>query len=158
MSMFSMDLSQVASMTNKWGLMSLETRTKIDITMEAAAIIVQTHAKQQAPTKTGKLRSSISHQVTSNALESKAIIAPHASYAGYVNAGRGEVVPKNKKVLASKINPGWGSKNAAGYYIIGKRSKAVPANPFMQRAYLLSVPEVIALFSKLRTDVIGKVL
>jgi hypothetical protein len=107
-----------------------------------SAIIVQSIARHNAPVRSGKLRASINYKV--NAMT--AIITPQVNYAGYVEGGRGEVVPVNKRVLATKINPGWGNKTKSGYFIIGKRSKAVAPNPFMHKSEKEAKPLVAEVF------------
>jgi hypothetical protein len=119
-----------------------------------AAIIVQSIARKQAPVRSGKLRASINYKIHGFT----AVISPQVNYAVYVEGGRGEVVPTTKKVLATKINPGWGTKNSGGYYIIGKRSKAVKENPFMHRSETEAKPLVAEVFrERLRTIRMGMV-
>lgn len=158
MGMFNIDIPELPGTVGRFGLMSAYTVTRLTTALEKSAIVMETLAKEEAPTRSGKLRSSISHKLTVSFKGGKlqAIIAPHVNYAGYVNDGRGVVVPVNKKVLATKINPGWGNKNGAGYYIIGMRSKAVAPNPFMARAYHKGKPVVGQEFNQARRDIVSK--
>lgn len=108
-----------------------------------SAIEVQNVARGQSPVRTGKLRNSIMFKVHGTT----AIIQPMVDYALYVEGGTGiygpkraAITPKNKSVLATKTNPGWGRKSASGYFIIGKKSKGQKANPFMERTFMVTPP------------------
>lgn len=119
---------------------------QIKIALEKSAIIIQSLGKQEAPVRSGKLRSSIVYVLDHSIGKERAIIGSRANYATIIETGRGMVVPVNKKVLATKINPGWGTKSSSGYYILGKTSKAVAANPYMRRAFEKGIPEVAKQF------------
>jgi hypothetical protein len=149
----SIEIPELEGTLGKWGLMTTETHVKMLVTLEAAAITMQSLAKQQAPVRTGKLRSSISYKID-DGVSMKATVAPNAKYGGIIEFGRGEVTPSNAKVLATKINPGWGSANGSGYYIIGMRSKAVAPNPYMGRAYKYGKPIVIGMFEDMRNNIV----
>ena len=127
---------------------------------EIATIAVQSAAMQQAPVGKGTLRNSIKYQVK----DLTGTVFTTLNYAEYVERGTGlfgpyhqMIVPKTAKVFATKINPGWGTKTAAGYYIIGTTSKGMHANPFFDRARVLGQKEVNTIFAG-ANDVIIKSL
>lgn len=100
---------------------------------------VQNLARAATPRRTGALAESISSITTPT--KGYVYVPPTIKYAVYVSEGTGLygkyhtlIVPTNAKVLATKINPGWGSANANGYYIIGKSSQGQKPNPFMTKA------------------------
>lgn len=132
-------------------------RTTLDAAVEAAAIAMQTIVKTEVPVRTGRLRKSISFEASGG----QAVIFPDlkvAPYAIYVHEGTGifgtgygakkqPIRPINAKVLATKVNPGWGSKNAKGYFIIGKYSIGQRPNPFMKYAYQRGKVKVLTIMS-----------
>lgn len=122
-----------------------------------SAIEVQNIARGEAPTRTGKLRNSIMFQIHGLT----AVISPKVDYAVYVEGGTGlygpnktAIVPKNKKVLATKINPGFGQKTKSGYFIIGKKSSGQKANPFFKRTWAVTPQLVKMNFAGARNDII----
>ena len=135
--------------------------TKLNQAINKATIAMQTLIRNEAPHRTGKLRSSVQFLVQGL----RGIIYTNLNYAVYVEYGTGiwgvgpgakkqPIVPVNKKVLATKINPGWGSANSGGYFIIGKSSQGQHPNPFFQRgedqAHAIIDPIMIAA----KTDII----
>lgn len=146
---FDVNMDELIAEARKAGVLNVEGKLRAQATIAKATIAVQAIARAEAPSRTGKLRASIMYKVE----PLRGIVYPTANYAVYIEKGRGTVVPVNKKVLASKFNPGWGSKNAAGYYIIGKKSKAVPANPFIKRASDKAKPLVRGLFTVMYNDI-----
>jgi len=117
--------------------------------LTTAAIMVQRLARENAPVRSGRLYNSIGYKVNGMT----AVIAPTVDYGIYVEMGTGLFGPKgqliyptSKRVLASKINPGWGEKNGAGYFIIGKYSKGQEANPFFAKTAEEALPVVEGVF------------
>lgn len=157
MTQYAVEIPQLPGLTNRFGFIHVYTKVRMFEALTKSAIIIESLAKQQAPSRTGKLRSSISFKVERKLSGMSAVIAPHAKYANIVEEGRGVVTPTNKKVLATKINPGWGTKNKAGYFIIGKSSKAVPANPYMGRAATMGLPLAMLEFKHMAHDITKKV-
>jgi HK97 gp10 family phage protein len=117
--------------------------------LEVAAIGVQNLARHNAPTRTGRLVNSIGYKI--NGL--KATIGPTVPYGLYVEMGtglygpKGQLIePKTSKVLATKVNPGWGTKSSNGYFVIGRYSRGQEANPFMAKTAHEAGPVVEAAF------------
>ena len=127
----------------------LATKTLGDA-LEASSITILRYAKQYAPHRTGNLWRNIFSETSG--LQARVFVGPQASYAQYVEQGTGLygphdqlIFPTKARVFASKRNPGWGSANAGGYFIIGKYTKGMEANPFFKRAIDSSKPEVAAI-------------
>lgn len=106
--------------------------------VKSTALKAERAAKHEVPVKQGILQSSI-HTLIS---EYSATVRPTTDYAKYVIQGTGLYGPHhtlirraNGGVFATKINPGWGKPNKAGYYILGRTLKGQHPNPFMNRAY-----------------------
>jgi hypothetical protein len=123
-----------------------------------AAINTTTIAKAYAPVRTGRLRTSIIYKVVGLT----ATIYTPVNYADWVERGTGiygpnrePIVPTQQKVLATRTNPGWGSNNAAGYYIIGKSQSGQQPNPFFSRATISATPGVLAEFELLGKNIIN---
>ena len=152
-----MDIGSVVKMTDKFGAAAVKSAAEMKVAMTTAAITVQTVARAQAPVRTGKLRSSIVYKVN----DLRAVIHTGVNYATYVEGGTGMynssnphmIVPKNKKVLASKTNPGFGSATGGGYYIIGKKSQGQKANPFMKRTADMTIPAVRTIFKTVMKEI-----
>lgn len=145
---FNIDLGSVMKLAEATGSTGINMRAKLLIPLTTSAIAIQGIARTQAPTRTGRLVNSIGYKIK----DLTATISPSVKYAGYVEMGTGiygpkgeMIVPKQKKVLASKINPGWGSASN-GYYVIGRSSKGQKANPFMARTAELAKPIVEGYF------------
>lgn len=109
---------------------------------------LQNLARLNAPKRTGKLRDSI---LTTPSVAGIGTMFTGLNYAIFVNGGTGlygpkgtVIEPKSKQVLATKINPGWGTPNKQGYYIIGKWQRGMEANPFFTKTYDASGPIVNA--------------
>ena len=114
-----------------------DTAIAIQDALKTSAISAQSIARAEAPVKTGLMRNSIGYKVEGL----RAVIAPTVDYALYVNEGTGiygknnaPITPSTASVFATKKNPGWGTPNASGYFIIGRSIKGQKANPFMTRA------------------------
>lgn len=145
---FQIDIPELANLQSVLGVLGKDVGVKTALT--TAAIAVQRIARQQAPVRTGRLANSIKYNV--NGLT--AVIGPTVDYGIYVEMGTGlygpkgqPIQPKNGKVLATKYNPGWGSKSKAGYFVIGTFSRGQEANPFMSRTAKMALPEVEGIFS-----------
>lgn len=118
-------------------------------TLEKAAIATQATMMTEVPVKSGRLRQSIKYAVKGST-EAVVFIDPKmAPYATDVESGTGmfgehatPIVPVNKKVMATKINPGWGSANAGGYFVIGTYQRGQEANKFMVRSRAAAWPIV----------------
>lgn len=146
---FIIDIPELAWFQEKWTALPASMKAQIRTTLMRGAISVQGIIREEAPVRTGILRNSFNISIR----ETTATVSTKSKYGSWVNGGTGlygahneRIVPLHAKVLASRTNPGWGSKNAAGYYIIGKSTQGQRANPFMKRAYERSVPVVRAEF------------
>jgi hypothetical protein len=122
-------------------------------TLTKAAIQTQGILMSQVPVKTGRLRQSIGYIVKG----AQAIVSvdPKLVYPAMVEAGTGmfgthasPITPVSKSVMATKINPGWGSANAGGYFVIGTSQKGQEANPFMVRTKAMAFPIVLMTFAE----------
>lgn len=132
---FTANLGDITKLSEGMGKSYLQMGAEMKVALNIAAIGIQKIARLEAPTKTGRLVNSINYKVTGL----KATIGPSVKYGIYVETGTGiygptgtPIVPKSKKVLATKQNPGFGEAKG-GYYIIGRSSKGQKANPYMQR-------------------------
>lgn len=141
---FTADLGDITKLQKGFGLNYLEMGVQIRTALTIAAISIQKVARTEAPTKTGRLVNSITYKVDGLT----ATIGPKVKYGLYVETGTGiygpkgqPIVPKNAKVLATKINPGFGEPHN-NYYVIGRSSKGQKANPFMERTSVLAIPIV----------------
>lgn len=123
--------------------------------LETSAVLIQRKviSPGYAPHRTGNLWRNIKYEVTG--LQARVFVGPQASYAQYIERGTGLygpydqlIFPTKAKVFASKKSPGWGSAGKGGYFIIGKYTKGMEANPFMKRAADDSRPEVAAVMKK----------
>lgn len=138
---FIIEVPGLAEMNIKLAGASGTVHKTLEAAVKASMIVMQTIAKSEAPVRTSKLRGAISFE--SSGLQG--VVYPdlvRTPYAAYVHEGSGlygkfkrPIVPKSKHVLATKVNPGWGTPNRKGYYIIGKSIKGQKPNPFMQRAF-----------------------
>jgi hypothetical protein len=126
----------------------------LEKTLTKAAIQTQSILMSQIPVKTGRMRQSVGYIVkgTSAVVSIDPKLAP---YAGIVEGGSGvfgphatPIEPVSKQVMATKINPGWGSANAGGYFVIGAYQKGQEANPFMVRTKAMSFPIVLMTFAE----------
>ena len=138
---FSVTAPQIDEMVANYAKAPELVAAQLSTAITKATIAVQSLVKAQAPVRSGKLRSSVSFAVSGL----RGIVMTNLNYAVYVEYGTGiwgvgpgakkqPIVPVNKKVLATKINPGWGSANSGGYFIIGRSSQGQHPNPFFQRA------------------------
>jgi len=160
---FIVEIPELAKFEAKLATAPTKVRVTLEDAVKTATIVMQTLAKAEAPVRTGKLRTAIS-------FESRGFMGAvypdlaRTPYAAYVHGGTGifgpehrAIVPVNKKVLATKANPGWGSANSKGYFIIGKRSIGQRPNPFMKRAYDLGKVKTLNIM-KTATDAMVKEL
>lgn len=146
---FEIGIPELTILREHWASMPVTLKEMVKATLFKSAITTQGIARLQAPVKTGRLRNSIDVIVK----DTKAVIFTNVKYGVYVHQGTGiygpqrqPIVPVKKKIMATTSNPGWGTKNAAGYYIIGKSVKGQKANPFMERASKIAAPLVLAEF------------
>lgn len=154
-----MDMGPIKTLAKNMGVQGLGAEAALTLALTAAAIQIQGIARLQAPTKTGRLVNSIGYKIKGMT----ATISPSVNYGLYVETGTGiygpkgqVIVPKSKKVLATKVNPGFGSKNKAGYFVIGKSSKGQQANPFMERTAELAKPVVLKEFKTAVSSLVKK--
>lgn len=154
---YKVDTSDIMKQINVLGANPKLVEAELLLALNKSSVQIQNMARGQAPVRTGKMRNSINFQI--HGLTS--IIAPNVKYATFVEGGTGiygpnhkAITPKKASVLATKINPGWGTANKSGYFIIGKSSKGQKANPFMQRTYVASQIVVLYNFEKARDNII----
>lgn len=154
---YKIDTNDLESMNHLIRMVPTIAMPEMKMALTKSAIEIQNVARAQAPTRTGKLRNSIMFSVKGLT----AIIEPKVDYAVYVEGGTGvygpskaPISPKNKKVLATKINPGFGKKTKSGYFIIGKTSQGQKANPFFARTYAIAPELVRHNFSEARNNII----
>jgi hypothetical protein len=150
---FMIAIPELNILKEKWHGLPVSLKAMTKTTLFKAAVTTQNIARLETPVKTGRLRNSISIALTDN----KAVVFTKVNYGVYVHQGTGiygphraPIIPKQKKIMATTKNPGWGTRNKAGYYIIGKSVKGQRPNPFMKRAALMSRPLVIAEFKEMR--------
>lgn len=133
-------------------------------TLTKSAIQTQALLMGNVPVRTGRLRQSVAYKVVDDM--ATVFIDPKIGFYGrYVESGTGlfgkygsPIVPTTKKIMATKINPGWGSANASGYFIIGTFSRGQEANKFMERTYEQALPIIKLTFAeaaKLITQSLG---
>lgn len=120
-----------------WATLSVGLKEMVRRSVAVAGASTQGIAKRHTPVKTGRLRGSISLTLT----PTTALISTEVPYAEWVHGGTGiygpsrtPITPKHKSIMASKTNPGWGTRSKGGYYIIGRSQKGQKPNPFMERA------------------------
>lgn len=125
----------------------------ISAALEKAAIQTQSTVMMEVPVKTGVLRKSIRYEVNGN--QAIIYVDPAIKYAGSVEHGSGvfgekgtPIEPLNKKVMATKANPGWGSANKGGYFVIGTFQRGQEPNPFMERSAVTAKPIVMMTFAQ----------
>ena len=157
-SQFTIEIPELAVFQERWAALPVTMKTEITAALTRSAINTTTIAKAFAPVRTGKLRSSIFYKVSGLT----ALVYTKLNYADWVEKGTGiygpnkqTIVPVQQKVLATRTNPGWGSKNAAGYYIIGKSQSGQRPNPFFSRAAVSATPQVIEEFRTLGQAIIN---
>lgn len=128
--------------------------------IKKATTTVQSLVKSNSPVKTGALRASVVQSV--NGLTGT--VSTNKKYARYVEEGTGLygykkalIYPTAKQVLATKINPGFGTKNAGGYFIIGKYSRGQKPNPFFQRGYDLGKIQVQEIFEAANQAIVKEI-
>lgn len=155
----SITIPELAVFEEKWASVPLTIKTELRATLMRSAILVQGIAREEAPVKTGLLRNSID---VLSVTDTSATIGTKKNYAELVNNGTGiygpnksPIVPVSRKVLATRVNPGYGVKNKQGYYIIGRSSKGQQANPFFDRAKARSIPAVREEFQTLLQTIVG---
>jgi hypothetical protein len=146
-SSFYITIPQLEALQARFAAFPKNYATILEKTLTKAAIQTQSTMMSQVPVKTGRLRQSIGYIVKG----SSAIVSvdPKLVYAAMVEGGTGmfgthasPIVPVNKQVMATKINPGWGSANAQGYFVIGTYQRGQEANPFMIRTRAMAWPIV----------------
>lgn len=159
---YAFDTRELQALAAKVGGSQEVVTAELELALVRSAILIQNIAKGESPTRTGKLRNSIQYKVSGL----RAVIGPTVGYGLFVEGGTGiygpnnrAITPKNKQVLATKVNPGFGTTaNKGGYFIIGKSSKGQKANPFMERTYA-SVPAIVTTnFMLARDNIILKKL
>jgi hypothetical protein len=149
MATFTLDIPELAGVEARWATLPARAKAAIQATLAKSAILTQGIMREEAPSRNGMLRNSISFSVAPGV----AIIGTKILYGEAVDLGSGTfgkrnspITVKTKKVMATRINPGWGIKNAKGYYIIGTHQKGQKANPFVGRTYRRANPLVKAQF------------
>lgn len=142
---FTIRIPEIEQFEQRYAQAPIVTAKAIKLALEKAAIQTQMVAMSNAPVRSGTLRKSIRYKVHDKSAE----VYTDLNYASAVEMGSGiygvnkkYITPRTASVMATKINPGWGKKNAKGYYIIGKRVKGQKANDFMKRAGKSSIPAV----------------
>lgn len=150
---FHITIPQIKLYEEKYSRSSEIVKAALEKGLLQATIATQALARSQAPVKTGRLRSSIQFKV--EGLKGVVFTPPGMMYAIYVESGTGQygkykrdIIPKTKKVLATKMNPGWGKPSKGGYFIIGKKSKGQKPNPFMKRTKMLAMPQIKVAFKE----------
>lgn len=90
---------------------------------------VQNRAQQLVPVRTGRLKTSITLEMSTGGDSPTATIGTNMEYARAVHDGRREVRPVNKKVLA------WRSgKTGRGKLIFSTKSRSTTGQPFLTKA------------------------
>lgn len=142
---FKISIPEIEQFQQRYAQAPIVVAKAIKLALEKAATQTQMVAISNAPVRSGTLRKSIRYKVNDKSAE----VYTDLQYAGAVALGSGiygihksYIVPRNAKIMATKINPGWGKKNSKGYYVIGKRVKGQKANDFMAKAGKSSVPLV----------------
>jgi hypothetical protein len=153
-SSFYITIPQLVELQARFDMWPEQYKTILAKTLEKAAIGTQSIMMSQVPVRTGHLRQSIGYVIKG----SEAVVAVDpklAPYAFDVEAGTGVfgthgtvIQPQNKSVMATKMNPGWGSANSSGYFIIGTYQRGQEANKFMVRSRALAFPVVQMTFKE----------
>lgn len=130
--------------------------------MEMAAITIENAAKTNAPVDTGRLRASITHQVTSDVDYVEARIGPNVTYGAYMEYGTGRLTDFPGGGKGSHWPPGaaldvWASRHgfASGYQvarIIGKRGGLAPRR-YLRNALRDNLAKIIELIGRTVQDV-----
>jgi hypothetical protein len=159
-SSYTLEIPELSAFGTKVDDLPAALKTQIQAALSRASIRVQTTARAMAPVRTGRLRSSIMYKVND---DNTAVVYTPVDYADLVESGSGvygpnrePITPTNGKVLATRTNPGWGERNKAGYYIIGRYQAGQQANPFFSRAATASFPLVREEFVALGQTIIDE--
>ncbi len=129
-----------------------EANTAIDKALKKSAIIVEADAKRNAPIKTGRLRSSITHQVNLRKQEAK--VGTNVKYAPYIEYGTG--------VHSQSVR---GGRTTKWVYFDkkGKRfvtTEGMRAQPFLLPAYQKNIKTITKLIGKAvkkNVEIAGKI-
>ena len=145
---FNIAMPDVVTMISKLTVAPAAITKAADSMVDEITTGLQLIAKVNAPRRTGKLQDSI---MTTPSVSGTGSVFTSLNYSIFVNEGTGlygpkgtVIEPKSKQVLATKVNPGWGTPNKSGYYIIGKWQRGMEANPFFTKTYNASQPVVDA--------------
>lgn len=159
------DMPNLLDIAEHFGVAPARYDVIIQKTLEKAAIQTQGLVMSQVPVRTGKLRQSIRYVIKKNT--AVVFVDPKLSYAWAVEEGTGlhgekssgnpnqsgastYIRPIAKQVMATKINPGWGSSNRGGYFIIGTKQQGQRATHFMKKGRDLAFPIVRMTFAEAR--------
>lgn len=136
----------------------------LNIAIRSSILHIAGKSASNAPVKSGNLRAS---HFRPESLEFKNLygkLEPSPKYSAWVHDGTGllgprghPIEPKNKRVLATSDDPGWGSKNKKGYYIIGTYSRGQEANPFLKKAVDSEQRQVNKFFRKAVDDTLQSI-
>jgi hypothetical protein len=103
------------------------------------ALKVETAAKREAPVDTGRLRSSITHQLVREGKNLVAYVGTPVKYAIYVEKGRAAGSPPPSSALA-----GWASRHgmAGNEFVIAQAigARGIKPRPFLETALKVAHP------------------
>jgi HK97 gp10 family phage protein len=119
-------------------------------------------ARLKVPVSTGRLQTSITHQVTSLGDRVEGRVGTNVVYAPYVELGTGvygpsgkPIRPKNKKILAWVISgprpttpEGWKKAQAEGRAIFAKEVKGMRPRPFLMPALNENLSKLVDILKK----------
>ena len=137
---FDVDIREIAALATKVAGAQPIVKKNLHKAARAAGFAVQGNAIETAPVKTGHLKGKISTKPPrQSGISTTVDITSHADYSAAVHDGRKEVRPASARVLA------WHGKDGM---VFSMKSKAVAANPFMDRGLKSSEGQITMAFDQ----------
>ena len=141
---FYVDISELTAITDKFAHAQPIVKSKLNAAARTAGFAVEGNAKTTAPVDKGYLKARIrAGTPRQSGISTTVAITSHATYSAAVHDGRKEVRPVRAKVLA------WQGRNGM---VFSMRSRAVAANPYMDRGLKASEGQITKAFDKALAD------
>ena len=137
---FEVDIREIAALATKVSGAQPIVKKSLHKAARAAGFAVEGNAKITAPVDKGYLKANIrTGNPRQSGISTTVEVTSHAAYSAAVHDGRKEVRPVSARVLA------WHGEDGM---VFSMKSKAVAANPFMDRGLKSSEGQIIQAFDQ----------
>jgi HK97 gp10 family phage protein len=143
--MIEVDVSNLYEVAEELNRLGLAVKVDIPIKMREAVVIVERDAKERAPVDTGRLRASITSEVTGMMMDTVGIVGSNVEYAPFVEMGTKPHFPPWRPGTSLAR---WAELHGMSAFVVALviSWRGTKARKFLQGAFEAKRDEIIKLF------------